>query len=119
MPRGRKSKKKQMQKKLNIVVAVLIVISILLAVLIYTNSGYLGKTLSPALGGVFGYINYLIPIGLFAFSLYIAYDPVPIIKIPNINIMIANTLTTVFISAGPVPLFFLVFTLVALLVAKI
>ena len=74
MPRGRKSKKKQEQKKLNITVAVLIVVSILLAVLIYTKSGYLGQTLSPALGGVLGYIKYLVPIALFGFSLYIAYD---------------------------------------------
>ena len=74
MPRGRKSKKKQMQRKLNIIVAVLIVLSILLAVLIYTKSGYLGQKLSPALGGIFGYIKYLVPVGLFAFSLYIAYD---------------------------------------------
>ena len=74
MPRGRKSKKKQEQKKLNITVAILIVLSILLAVLIYTKSGYLGQTLSPALGGVLGYIKYLVPIALFAFSLYIAYD---------------------------------------------
>ena len=69
MPRGRKSKKKQEQKKLNITVAILIVLSILLAVLIYTKSGYLGQTLSPALGGVLGYIKYLVPIALFAFSL--------------------------------------------------
>ena len=74
MPRERKSKKKQEQKKLNITVAILIVLSILLAVLIYTKSGYLGQTLSPALGGVLGYIKYLVPIALFAFSLYIAYD---------------------------------------------
>ena len=74
MPRGRKSKKKQEQKKLNITVAILIVLSILLAVLIYTKSGYLGQTLSPALGGVLGYIKYLVPIALFVFSLYIAYD---------------------------------------------
>ena len=74
MPRGRKSKKKQEQKKLNITVAILIVLSILLAVLIYTKSGYLGQTLSPALGGILGYIKYLVPIALFAFSLYIAYD---------------------------------------------
>ena len=74
MPRGRKSKKKQEQKKLNITVAILIVLSILLAVLIYTKSGYLGQTLSPALGGVLGYIKYLVPVALFAFSLYIAYD---------------------------------------------
>ena len=106
MPRGRKSKKKQMQKKLNIVVAVLIVISILLAVLIYTNSGYLGKTLSPALGGVFGYIKYLIPIGLFAFSLYIAYDKDTKYYIPKIImflvilILIDTTLSCYQISKG-------------------
>ncbi len=74
MPKGRRSKKKQEQKKLNIAVITLIVISILLAVLIYTKSGYLGKTLSPALGGIFGYIKYLLPIAVFAFALYIAYD---------------------------------------------
>ena len=74
MPRGRRSQKKQQQKKLNITVAILIVLSILLAVLIYTKSGYLGQSLSPALGGVLGYIKYLVPVALFAFSLYIAYD---------------------------------------------
>ena len=74
MPRGRKSKKKQEQRKLNITVAILIVVSILLAVLIYTKSGYLGQNLSPALGGVLGYIKYLVPIALFVFSLYIAYN---------------------------------------------
>ncbi len=72
MPRGKK--KKQDFKKLNITVTILIVISILLGVLIYTKSGYLGKTLSPALGGVLGYIKYLIPVGLFLMALYIAHE---------------------------------------------
>lgn len=88
MPRGRKSKKKQMQKKLNIIVATLIVLSVLLAVLIYTKSGYLGQTLSPALGGIFGYIKYLVPIGLFAFSLYLAYDKDTKYYIPKIIMLI-------------------------------
>ena len=60
--REQKRKEKEAQRKLNITVMVLIVISIILAILIYTKSGYLGKTLSPALGGVFGYIKYLIPV---------------------------------------------------------
>ena len=67
-------KKKNAERKLNITVTVLIVISILLAVLIYSKSGYLGKTLSPALGGVLGYIKYLIPIGLILIALYVAYE---------------------------------------------
>ncbi len=82
MPRtkGAKSRKEQLrrerelQRKLNITVMILIVVSIILAILIYTKSGYLGKTLSPALGGIFGYIKYLIPVGLLCMGLYIAHE---------------------------------------------
>ena len=88
MPRGRKSKKKQMQKKLNITVAVLIVLSILSAVLIYTQSGYLGKTLSPALGGILGYIKYLLPIGLFFIAIYLAYDKDTKYYLPKVLMLI-------------------------------
>ena len=69
-----KRKEKELQRKLNVTVMVIIVVSILLAILIYTKSGYLGKTLSPALGGVFGYIKYLIPVGLLCMALYIAHE---------------------------------------------
>ena len=54
--RGRKKKKQQVN--INVVVAVMIIASILLAVLIYTNSGFLGEHLSPFLGGIMGYIKY-------------------------------------------------------------
>ena len=69
--RGRK-KKKQINQ--NVFVAVMILASILLAVLIYTNSGFIGEHLSPFLGGLMGYIKYILPIGLFILSLYIAYQ---------------------------------------------
>ena len=69
--RGRK-KKKQINQ--NVFVAVMILASILLAVLIYTNSGFIGEHLSPFLGGLMGYIKYILPIGLFVLSLYIAYQ---------------------------------------------
>ena len=72
MPRGRK--KKQDTKKLNVTVMVLILLSILLAVLIYTKEGYLGKSLSPALGGIFGFVKYIIPVGMFCVALYIAKE---------------------------------------------
>ena len=58
-------RKKKDEKNLGITVLVLILISIVLAVLIYTKSGYIGKNLSPALGGIFGYIKYFIPVFLF------------------------------------------------------
>ena len=73
MPKGRRSKKKN-KSKLDLQVITLIVASILLAVLIYTKSGYIGKTLSPILGGIMGWIKYIIPIGTFAIAIFLACD---------------------------------------------
>ena len=42
--------------------------------LIYTESGYLGSTLTHILGGIMGWIKYLLPIGIFAIAIYIACD---------------------------------------------
>ncbi len=69
--RGRKKKK---QINTNVVVAVMIIASILLAVLIYMNSGFIGEHLSPFLGGIMGYIKYILPIGVFVLAIYIAYQ---------------------------------------------
>lgn len=55
-------------------VVTLVIVSILLAVLIYTKSGYIGEHLSPMLGGIFGFIKYIIPIGTFAMAISIVYD---------------------------------------------
>lgn len=70
--RGRKKKKQQVN--INVVVAVMIIASILLAVLIYTNSGFIGEHLSPFLGGIMGYIKYFLPVGVFILAIYIAYQ---------------------------------------------
>ena len=61
MAKAKKSKKKQKKSNLDVAVVVMIVISILLAVLIYAESGYIGEHLSPMLGGLFGFIKYIIP----------------------------------------------------------
>lgn len=73
MPRGKRSKKKN-KNVLNIQVAILFVASILLAVLIYTKSGYIGETLSPILGGIMGWIKYIIPVGTFAIAIFLACE---------------------------------------------
>lgn len=73
MPRGRRSKKKN-RSILDLQVVTLIVASILLAVLIYTKAGYIGETLSPILGGIMGWIKYIIPIGTFAIAILLACD---------------------------------------------
>ena len=69
--RGRKKKK---QININVVVAVMIIASILLAVLIYSKSGFIGENLSPFLGGIMGYVKYILPIGVFILAIYIAYQ---------------------------------------------
>ena len=73
MPRGRRSKKKN-RSKLDLQVVTLIVASILLGVLIYTESGDIGKYLGPVLGGIMGWIKYIIPIGTFAIAIFLASD---------------------------------------------
>ena len=72
MPRGRRSKKKS--NKLDLQVVTLIIASILLGVLIYTKAGYIGETLSPVLGGIMGWIKYIIPVGTFAVAIFLACD---------------------------------------------
>ena len=57
------SKKRKIDR--NIQFFMITIVSILLAILIYVKSGYIGKSLSPMLGGVMGIIKYIVPIGTF------------------------------------------------------
>ena len=70
--RGKRSKKKGLD--INVAVVVMILISILLAILIYTKSGYIGEHLSPILGGIMGAIKYIIPIGTFLIAIYMTSE---------------------------------------------
>ena len=74
MSRGRRSKKKTQNNKLNLEVAILLIASVLLAILIYTRSGYIGENLSPILGGIMGWIKYIIPVGTFIVAIFIAKE---------------------------------------------
>ena len=69
--RGRKKKK---TIDINVAVVILSVISILLFVLIYTKSGYLGEHLAPMLGGIMGFIKYIIPIGTILIAIYMTHN---------------------------------------------
>lgn len=75
MPKkAKRSKKKQTKSKgkIDLAVVSMLIISILLVVLIYTNSGYIGKILSPMLGGIMGWLKYILPIGTFSIAISIA-----------------------------------------------
>ena len=65
-------KRKQQTSKMDMAVIILIVISILLAVLIYTKSGMIGTKLNEILGGIFGIVQYILPIGVFVLAIKIA-----------------------------------------------
>ena len=70
--RGRRAKKNKLD--INVAVVFMLLISILLAILIYTKSGYIGEHLSPILGGVMGAIKYIIPIGTFLIAIYMTTE---------------------------------------------
>ena len=69
--RGRKKKNKI---DINIAVVALVLLSILLMILIYTKSGSIGETLSPMLGGIMGFIKYIIPIGTLLIAIYMTQN---------------------------------------------
>ena len=58
-------RKKKAKKDAYVQAIVVIIFSLLLAVLIYGQTGAIGKGLSQTLGGLMGWIKYLVPIGTF------------------------------------------------------
>lgn len=72
--RRKKTTNKRIQTRKNISIVMLIILSILLAVLIYGKTGYIGGNLTPILGGMIGIIKFAIPIGTFIIAISIASD---------------------------------------------
>ena len=72
---AKRGRKKQPKTGVEIQVIVLIVLSILAFVLIYTSSGVIGQTISPFLGGIFGFMKNIIPWGIFLIAIYVACNP--------------------------------------------
>jgi len=70
----RYKKKKNNVTKADVTVVSLIILSILLAVLIYTKSGIIGMELHEILGGMFGMIQYVLPIGIFVIAIQLASE---------------------------------------------
>ena len=72
MAKKKKSKNKKKQMKLNtdMKVILLILLGIILAILIYGNSGYVGNFLNEILGGMVGIFKYLVPIVPFISAIY-------------------------------------------------
>lgn len=67
-----KSRKKNNKQDMNLSVIGTIIFSVLLAVLLYTNSGEIGQKLNEILGGLMGVLRYILPIGTFAIAIKMA-----------------------------------------------
>ena len=72
MAKKKKKKNSIKQETPNFGVITIIIFSILLTVLIYAESGYIGMVLSDFLGGMFGMIKYVLPVGSFAVAVKMA-----------------------------------------------
>ena len=73
---GRRKRKKAQPKKssLDLEVAILFVVSIVLAILIYGKPGYVGQNIIPHLENAIGWIQYIIPIAIFAAAVQVACE---------------------------------------------
>lgn len=68
----RKKSKRAKKNTLDLGLIITIILSILLAVLIYGESGYIGMVLSDFFGGMFGLIKYAVPVGIFVVAIKMA-----------------------------------------------
>lgn len=71
-----RKKAKRAVKKHNkdLQVVLLLLLSVLSGILIYVKSGYIGEHLSPMLGGVIGWIKYIVPVGIFSIAINVACE---------------------------------------------
>lgn len=74
MAKKKRYKKKNRASKADVTVVTLIILSILLAVLIYTKSGVIGTKLNEMLGGMVGIVQYILPIGIFVIAIKLASE---------------------------------------------
>ena len=70
----RKAKRAQKKHNKDLQVVMLLLLSVLSTILIYVQSGYIGEHLSPMLGGIIGWIKYIVPFGLFLIAINVACD---------------------------------------------
>lgn len=70
--KNNKSRKKA--SKLDLAIIIIIMLSLLVGTLIFTKSGVIGLKLNEVLGGMFGIMQYIIPIGMFAIGIKLACE---------------------------------------------
>ena len=102
--RGNTRKSKRMSN-IDLTICILIVLSILLGFLIYTNSGVIGVKLNEILGGMMGVTRLLLPIGILGVAIKLActdneYVSSKLIKFCFLLISISVIMCVIQISSG-------------------
>ena len=69
---ARKKKKKTSIPGIDTTVVALLILSVILSVLIYKQTGLIGEKLSPILGGIMGIMKNVIPVGTFILAIIVA-----------------------------------------------
>ena len=67
-------RKKKVKKDAYVQAIFVIIFSLVLAVLIYGKTGTLGVGLSKVLGGLVGWIKYIIPVGIFVVGMVLTKE---------------------------------------------
>lgn len=66
------TKNKKSSSNVNIAAIVTVLLSIVVAGLVYTRSGYIGEQLSDVLGGMMGWLKYVLPVGSFVVAIKVS-----------------------------------------------
>ena len=76
MATNKRRYKRKTKNKPNIDIATIMtaIISVVIAVLVFAKSGYIGENLSNILGGMMGWIKYIFPIGAFIVAIKVAKE---------------------------------------------
>ena len=70
----RKSRKNKNKRNIDIIFVILLITSVVTAITIYLQTGYIGEVISPVIGGFFGIIKNTIPVGIFLLALATARE---------------------------------------------
>ena len=70
---AKRRKKKNDDIKKNVQITLLIIFSVLLGFLIFSESGLLGQGISTILGGLMSWVKYVLPIGIFILGVYLIF----------------------------------------------
>lgn len=73
-PRKTTGKRKKKKQDAYVQAIIVMIFSILLAVLIYGKTGTFGKGLSLMLGGLMGWIKYIVPVGAFVVGIVLTRE---------------------------------------------